>query len=107
MDVDDAIAVAGDDGGGHQLEVAGQDEEVHPVALQAREPAAASAGSASTSAGTPCERGALQRPRIGSVAQDQHHPRRGLRPERAQQRLEIAAAPRDGHGHAHRHGGGK
>ena len=55
--VHDAMAVAGDDGGGNELEVAGQDQQVHPVARPAASSQSApSAGSDSTSAGTPCAR---------------------------------------------------
>ena len=104
--VQDAIAVAGDDDGGNELEVAGQDQEVHPVARQPLEPVLPVGGVGQHLDRHTVRAGTLQGPRIGSIAHDQHHPRRGLGSQCTQQRLEVAAAPRDGHGHAHRHGRG-
>ena len=59
VDVDDAAAIAGDDRGGHQLEVAGQDEQIDPVPLQRlRATRRRRPDRGSTSAGNAARRGA-------------------------------------------------
>ena len=89
VDVQDAIAVAGDDGGGHQLEVAGQHQQVDPVARPgARASRRRRPGRA---APRPARRARAARSSAAASARllsDQHHPRRGLR------RPGHAAAPR-------------
>ena len=98
-------AIAGDDRGRDQLEVAGQHQQIDPVTLQSRRasrrrrPGRAAPRSATPRAARPA-RGRARRPGCSAPA-----PRaRGVRPQGLQQRLEVAAASRDGHGHAHRHG---
>jgi hypothetical protein len=49
----------------------------------------------------------LQTCRFSSIAQNQDNFGGRTRPERPQECLEVAAAPGNSHGYAHRHGGGK
>jgi hypothetical protein len=50
---------------------------------------------------------AIERGRVGAVAQHQHHAGGRVGPQGPQQRFEVAAASGDGHGYVHRHGGRK
>ena len=98
--------VARDHAVGHQLEVAGQHQQIHRVAIQLGSiHSAAAAGSRSTTAGIPRRGARFSAGGLGPVAQDQDDSRRRIRTERTKQRLEVAAASRDGHGHVHWHGG--
>ena len=95
MHVHDPVAVAGDDGGGNQLQVAGQHEQVHPVMRSSRARASRRhpAGSGSTSAGDGVAARQRERAGVRPVAEDQHHRRAGARRGQGpQQRLEVAAA---------------
>jgi hypothetical protein len=104
VNVQNAIAEAGDDGGRNQLEITGEDDELGPVSFQPRQPLGGVGRIGEDFGGHPVFSGPLQRSGIRAVGQHQDDPRRSTRTECAQQRLEVAAAPRDGHGDAHCHG---
>jgi hypothetical protein len=44
---------------------------------------------------------------IGTIAEHEHDLGGRTRTQRAKQRLQVAAAARNGHGYPHRHGGGR
>ena len=103
--VEDPSAIAVNDLGRHQLEVAGEHQQIRPVTLQGREPLAAvgvvpQRDGCDAPPGGPIECG-----RVGPIAQHQHHPGGGVRPQPMQERFEIGAASGDGNGNVHRHGG--
>ena len=105
MHVQDAPAIARDDVRGHELEKAGQHEELDPMALERLQPLPGRRMVAECHGGDPTSGGQGERGRVGAIAQHEDHARRRIRSQRPEQRLEIAAAPGDGYGHVHRHGG--
>ncbi len=91
--------------GGDQLEVAREHQQLYPVPAEQREPGSLRRLSQSTRRP---ESAALSRDRVpepsGRSAPGRLPPVR--RAQRVQQRFEIAAAARDGHGYPHGHGRG-
>ena len=51
--------------------------------------------------------GMRQSGRLGPIAHNQYDLGRRAGPQGPEERREVATAPRNGHGYAHRHGGGK
>jgi hypothetical protein len=107
VDVQDAPAVALDDGGRHQLEVAREHQQLHAVRLEHREPLGAIAMVREADGGDAAHPRPIERGHVGAMGEHAHHLRIAPIRERRQERLEVAPPARNRYRNSHRHRAGR